>query len=205
MSVDGFGGVRCWLRLCRSRRRVHPSTCVGSGPRRAIAGMGHVGRLSTRRAARRRPWAGVSWWKTSRTCPVTVGDVDTDMRLICREGLTEAFLLTWGEPVARGAQKKPDLVEGIACASTVSGRVLLDAAEHLTWGITGECDDVTGAWHAGGILGAGQAMAFLLPLGRGSSLRFALPHGSLVRARPASSHARCQTFPGPGPLNLAVG
>ena len=31
-SVDGFGGVRCWLRLCRSRRRVRPSICVGSDP-----------------------------------------------------------------------------------------------------------------------------------------------------------------------------
>ena len=48
-------------------------------------------------AAGRRPWAGVAWWKTSQTCPVRVGDFDTDMRLICREGLTEAFLLTWGE------------------------------------------------------------------------------------------------------------
>ena len=55
---------------------------------------------------------GVAWWKTSRTCPVKVGDVDTDMRLICREGLTEAFLLTWSEPVARGAQKIADLVRG---------------------------------------------------------------------------------------------
>jgi len=27
-----------------------------------------------------------------------VGDFNTDMRLICREGLTEAFLLAWGEP-----------------------------------------------------------------------------------------------------------
>ena len=45
-------------------------------------------------AARCRPWVGVAWWKTSRTCPVKVGDVDTDMRLICREGLTEAFLLS---------------------------------------------------------------------------------------------------------------
>ena len=36
----------------------------------------------------------MAWWKTSRTCPVKVGDVDTDMRLICREGLTEAFLLS---------------------------------------------------------------------------------------------------------------
>lgn len=50
--------------------------------------------------ARRWPWVGVSWWKTSRTCPVKVGDFDTDMRLICHEGLTEAFLLTRGESVA---------------------------------------------------------------------------------------------------------
>ena len=47
-----------------------------------------------RRATRRRPWAGAAWWKTSHTCPVKVGDFDTDMRLICREGLTEAFLLS---------------------------------------------------------------------------------------------------------------
>ena len=47
-----------------------------------------------RRAARRRPWAGMTWWKTSRTCPVKVGDFDTDMRLICREGLTESFFLS---------------------------------------------------------------------------------------------------------------
>ena len=62
-----------------------------------------------------------------------VGDFDTDMRLICREGLTEAFLLAWGEPVARGAQKIADLVEGVACACAVTGRVLLDAggAPHL--------------------------------------------------------------------------
>ena len=41
-SVDAFcdeehselvvGGVRCWLRLCRSRPRIRPSTCVGFGP-----------------------------------------------------------------------------------------------------------------------------------------------------------------------------
>ena len=65
-----------------------------------------------RRAARRWPWVGVAWWKTSHTCPVKVGDVDTDMCLICREGLTEAFLLTWGEPVARSAQKIADLGRG---------------------------------------------------------------------------------------------
>ena len=84
-------------------------------------------------AARRWPWAGVSWWKTSRTCPVKVGDIDTDMRLICHEGLTEAFLLTLREPIKRGAQKKPDLIEGILLAPTVTSRVLLDAggAPHL--------------------------------------------------------------------------
>ena len=27
-----------------------------------------------------------------------VGDFDTDMGLICREGCAESFLLAWGEP-----------------------------------------------------------------------------------------------------------
>ena len=44
------------------------------------------------------------------------------------------------------------MVEGIACASAVAGRVLLDAAAYLTWGIAGELDDVTGVEHAGGVL-----------------------------------------------------
>ena len=81
-----------------------------------------------------------------------VGDFDTDMRLICREGLSESFLLTWGELVARGVQKKPDLVEGIACASAVTQGVLLDATTHLTWGVASEFDDVKGVEHAGGVL-----------------------------------------------------
>ena len=41
-----------------------------------------------------------------------VGDFHTDMRLICREGLTEAFLLTLREPITRGAQKIADLIGG---------------------------------------------------------------------------------------------
>ena len=81
-----------------------------------------------------------------------VGDFDTDMCLICREGLTEAFLLAWGEPVARGAQEKPDLIEGIALASAVTQGVLLDAAAYLTWGVASEFDDVEGVQDAGGVL-----------------------------------------------------
>ena len=81
-----------------------------------------------------------------------VGDFDTDMRLICREGLTESFLLALREPITRGAQKKPDLVEGIACASAVTQGVLLDAATYLIKGVTGELDDVKGIEHAGGVL-----------------------------------------------------
>ena len=100
------------LRRYRSSRRMRPSTCVGFAPRRAISGMGQAGRRWMRRAARRWPWAGMAWWKTSRTCPVKVGDFDTDMRFICHEGLTEAFLLARGEPVARGAQKIADLGRG---------------------------------------------------------------------------------------------
>ena len=86
-----------------------------------------------RRAARCWPWAGIACWKTSRTCPVKVGDIDTDMRLICRKALTEAFLLTWGEPVARGAQKIADLGRGDPpFASAVTQCILLATAAYLT-------------------------------------------------------------------------
>ena len=81
-----------------------------------------------------------------------VGDFDTDMRLICREGLSESFLLTWGELVARGVQKKPDLVEGITLASAVTQGVLLDATAYFIKGVTGELDDVEGIEDAGCVL-----------------------------------------------------
>ena len=81
-----------------------------------------------------------------------VSDFDTDMRLICREGLTESFLLTLREPITRGAQKIADLIEGITLAPAVTGRVLLDATTHLIESVTGELDDVKGIEHAGGVL-----------------------------------------------------
>ena len=81
-----------------------------------------------------------------------VGDFNTDMCLICREGLTESFLLARGEPITRGAQKKPDLIEGIALASAVTGRVLLDAAAYLIKGVASELDDMEGVEDAGGVL-----------------------------------------------------
>ena len=81
-----------------------------------------------------------------------VGDFDTDMRLICHEGLTESFLLTLREPITRGAQKKPDLIEGITLAPAVTGRVLLDAATHLIESIASELDNMEGIEDAGGVL-----------------------------------------------------
>ena len=81
-----------------------------------------------------------------------VGDFDTDMRLICREGLTEAFLLTLREPITRGAQKIADLIEGIALAPAVTGRVLLDAAAYLIESIASELDNMEGIEDAGGVL-----------------------------------------------------
>ena len=133
-----------------------------------------------------------------------VGDFDTDMRLICREGLTESFLLTLREPITRGAQEKPDLVEGIPLAPAVTGRVLLDATAYLTWGVPGEFDDVKGVEHAGCVLELVINGVLAVP-GRDPVSRFALPRTSLFRARPASSCTRCQTFPGQGPLKRAVG
>ena len=157
-----------------------------------------------RRAARRWPWVGAAWWKTSRTCPVKVGDVDTDMRLICREGLTEAFLLAWGEPVARGAQKKPDLIEGITLAPAVTDRVLLDAATHLTWSVASELDDMEGIEDAGCVLKLIVDGVLSIP-GRDPPSRSGYRSETVRRALLASSHARCQTFPGPGPLKRAMG
>jgi len=81
-----------------------------------------------------------------------VGDFDTDMGLICREGCEESFLLALREPITRGAQKKPDLVEGIACAPAVTQRFLLDATAYLIESVAGELDDVKGIEHAGGVL-----------------------------------------------------
>ena len=43
-------------------------------------------------------------------------------------------------------------VEGVACAPAVTGRVLLDAATHLTWSVASELDDVKGVEDAGGVL-----------------------------------------------------
>ena len=86
------------------------------------------------------------------------------MRFICHEGLTEAFLLTLREPITRGAQKKPDLIEGIPLAPAVTQGVLLDAATHLIESVASELDDAKDTSGAGGGLGAGQAMAFLLSL-----------------------------------------
>ena len=81
-----------------------------------------------------------------------VGDFDTDMRFICREGCAESFLLTLREPIMRGAQEKPDLIEGITLAPAVTQGVLLDAAAYLIEGIAGELGDVKGVEHAGGVL-----------------------------------------------------
>ena len=88
----------------------------------------------------------------SHVLGAVVGDFDTDMGLICREGCAESFLLTLREPITRGAKEKPDLIEGIPLASAVTGRVLLDATTYLIKGIAGELDDVKGIEHAGGVL-----------------------------------------------------
>ena len=62
-----------------------------------------------------------------------VGDFDTDMRLNGGEGCAESVLLMLREPITRGAQEKPDLIEGIPL-SAVSQCILLDTAAYLTWG-----------------------------------------------------------------------
>ena len=88
----------------------------------------------------------------SHVLGAVVGDFDTDMRLICREGCAESFLLTLRESITRGAQEIANLVEGIPLASAVTGRVLLDTTAHLIKGITGKLDDMKGVEYAGCVL-----------------------------------------------------
>ena len=133
-----------------------------------------------------------------------VGDFNTDMRLICHEGLTEAFLLTLREPITRGAQKKPDLIEGITLAPAVTGRVLLDAATHLTWGVASELDNMEGIEDAGGVLELIVNGVLAVP-GRDPASRSGYRSETVRRALLASSCTQCQTFLGPGPLKRAVG
>ena len=130
-----------------------------------------------------------------------VGDYDTDMRLICREGLTESFLLTLREPITRGAQKKPDLIEGIPLAPAVTGRVLLDAATHLIESIASELDNMEGIQDAGGVLELIVNGVLAVP-GMDPVSRSGYRSETVRRALLASSCTQCQTFPGPGPTTL---
>jgi|GEM_PF-2878757 len=129
-----------------------------------------------------------------------VGDFDTNMRLMRREGCVESFLLTLREPITRGAQEIADLIEGIPLASTVAQCILLDTVAYPTWGVASEFDDMKGVQHTGCVLGAGHQWRSYIP-GRDPASRFALPRESLFRARPASSCTRCQTCPAPGPTS----
>ena len=127
----------------------------------------------------------------SHVLGAAVGDFNTDMRLICHEGRTESFLLAWGELVARGAQEKPDLIEGIACASAVTGRVLLDASTHLTWGIAGELDDMEGVEDAGCVLELAKRWRSCCPW-KGSSVAIWIPERN---CSPRSSSQFSYTVP----------
>ena len=95
-------------------------------------------------------------------------------------------------------------VEGVAYACAVSGCVLLDAAAYLTWGVASELDDVKGVEHAGGVLELVVDGVLAVP-GRGPVPRSGYRSETVRRALLASSHARCQTCLGPGPLKRAVG
>ena len=95
-------------------------------------------------------------------------------------------------------------VEGVACACAVTGRVLLDAATHLTWSVASELDDMEGIEDAGGVLELIVNGVLAVP-GRDPASRSGYRSETVRRALLASSYARCQTCLGPGPLNLAVG
>ena len=91
----------------------------------------------------------------------------------------------------------------------MTGRVLLDAATHLTWSVASELDDMEDIEDAGGVLELIVDGVLAVP-GRGPPSRSGYRSEgywseTVRRALLASSHARCQTCLGPGPLKRAVG
>ena len=95
-------------------------------------------------------------------------------------------------------------VEGIALAPAVTGRVLLDAATHLTWGVASELDDVKGIEHAGGVLELAKRWRSCCPW-KGSSVAIWIPER---KSSPRSSSQFLYTvpdLPGTRSNNLAVG
>ena len=138
----------------------------------------------------------------SHVLGAVVGDFKLLVCFICREGRTESFLLTLREPITRGAQEKPDVVEGIACAPAVTGRVLLDAAASPTWGIAGELDDVTGVEHAGGVLELVKRWRSCCPW-KGSSVAIWIPERN-CSPRSASQFS-CTVSDLPGTRSAQVG
>ena len=95
-------------------------------------------------------------------------------------------------------------VEGVACACAVTGRVLLDAATHLTWGVASELDDVKGIEDAGGVLELVIDGVLAVP-GRGSSVAIWIPER---KSSPRSSSQflyAVPDLPGTRSNNLAVG
>ena len=82
-------------------------------------------------------------------------------------------------------------VEGIALAPAVTGRVLLNAATHLTWGVASELDDMEGVEHAGGVLELAKRWRSCCPW-KGSSVAIRTP---ARKASPRSSSQFSCTVP----------
>ena len=121
------------------------------------------------------------------------------------EGSSRSRSCWHGVSLWREARKRlRTWVEEVACAPAVSGCVLLDAAAYLTWGVASELDDMEGFQDAGGVLELIVDGVLAVP-GRDPASRSGYRSETVRRALLASSHARCQTCLGPGPLKRAVG
>ena len=135
-----------------------------------------------------------------------VGDCDTDMRLICHEGLTEAFLLTWGEPARARRAKDCGFGRGDHPLRPRCPRVSCWTRRRTSPGASPASLTM---WKASRTLVASWSRpsdgVLTVSPWRGLESRSGYRSEAVRRALLASSHARCQTGLGPGPLKLAVG
>ena len=113
-------------------------------------------------------------------------------------------MLTLREPITRGAQKMPDLIEGVTFAPAVTGRVLLDAATHLVKGVASELDDMEGVEDAGGVLELIVDGVLAVP-GRGSSVAIWIPERNCSPRSSSQFSCTVPDLPGTRSNKRAVG
>ena len=144
-AVVGAGGVEVGQERVRHCFRVLP--------RRAISGIGQVGKLARIFSASRRPAAGLSGGRRCRSCWAHCQATNTSTWR-SSASIAVASRCCWRSVSRsrRAAQDVPDPVERVVLAAAVAVDVLLDAAADLVDGLGAELHHMERVEHRDGVV-----------------------------------------------------